>query len=444
MLKRFMLENFLSYRDESYLDLTADSTGDHKNHFSKFGKTKVLKSAVIYGANASGKSNLIKALSYSQDIIVEGLNNVQTYKKYFRLDEKSSTKPTIFEFELEIDTDFYTYGFSILLHSQKIEEEWLYKMKATTSEKIFERKNNDITIGTQLSNSTIKNKFNVYIEDMKHQSNQLFLTEIANKNLENEKIMFLNNIFKWFNNKLIVLYPDSKFTAIRSINKDKNLSNVFSEYLKKFDTGILDINLLKEDFDDSLKHIPQEIKKKIEKDILKDQRQEISIKDSNGSVYTISKNDDNELTVDKLGLIHNKDIDEMFELSDESDGTKRLFDLIPLIECFSKDYTIVIDEFERSLHPNLTRKFFELFYNLNKNKTQLIVTTHEATLLDLKLLRRDEIWFIKKDKKNNSSQTYPLNQFNIRNDKKINKDYLDGRFDAVPIIELYDEIEVEL
>jgi AAA15 family ATPase/GTPase len=133
------------------------------------------------------------------------------------------------------------------------------------------------------------------------------------------------------------------------------------------------------------------IKKQIEKDVLNKKTKRISIGDSKGGLYTIYKDYNNELKVQKLGLIHSEEVDEIFELSDESDGTRRLFDLIPLIRMFSKDFTIVIDEFDRSLHPNLTKKFFELFYNLNKNKTQLIVSTHESTLLDLQLVRRDEM-----------------------------------------------------
>lgn len=170
-----------------------------------------------------------------------------------------------------------------------------------------------------------------------------------------------------------------------------------------------------------------------------------TLKTSDGQFYTIYKDDNDEFKVEKLGLIHSNDIEEIFELKDESDGTRRLFDLIPLISKFSKDYTIIIDEFGRSLHPKLTKKFFELFYKLNNNvesKTQLIVTTHESTLLDQELVRRDEIWFIEKDK-TGASNIFSLNQFKVRYDSKIEKAYLLGRYGAIPIFKTFDEIDME-
>ena len=444
MLKRFSLENFSSFKLKNYLDLTADNTEIHSNHICDFKKVKILKSAIIYGANASGKSNLIKALNYAKDIVSLGLDNVETYKKYFRLDKESINKPTIFEFELEIDNKFYSFGFSSLLSEKKIIEEWLYEIGRKVPEKIYERINNEITIGKSLEkNKDIKKRFEIYIDDMKNQANQLFLSEISNKNLDFKEIVIINNIFNWFDEKLIILYPHTEFGGKAFLNKNENLVKIFCEYLNKFDTGIINISSIEENFEDSLKHLPEKIKKQIEKDVLNKKTKRISIGDSKGGLYTIYKNDNNELKVQKLGLIHSEEVDEIFELSDESDGTRRLFDLIPLIRMFSKDFTIVIDEFDRSLHPNLTKKFFELFYNLNKNKTQLIVSTHESTLLDLQLVRRDELWFVKKDKKG-ASQTYPLNQFNLRHDKKIDKDYLMGRFDAIPMIDIYDEINMEI
>ena len=163
---------------------------------------------------------------------------------------------------------------------------------------------------------------------------------------------------------------------------------------------------------------------------------------SDGLFVTIYKDENNELKIQKLGLVHSKDVDDVFELQDESDGTKRLFDLIPLISKFNADYTIIIDEFDRSLHPKLTKAFFELFYKDNNSKSQLIVTTHESTLLDLTLLRRDEIWFTEKDE-DGASKLFTLNQFRERYDKKIEKAYLLGRYGAIPVLQDFDELEMD-
>jgi AAA15 family ATPase/GTPase len=444
MLKRFSIENFLSYQEENNLDLTAGRTEFHSSHIYDFKKTKLLKSAIIYGANASGKSNLIKAIEYAKDIITDGLKNIDTQKKYFRLDKKSINKPTQFEFELEINDKFYSYGLSAILQNKKVEEEWLYEIGKSSPELIFERKLNQIKIGKLLTKKTVKERFKIYADDMKNQSHQLFLSEIANKELEEKEVQILNQVYNWFTNKLIILYPNTKYGNLSFIGSDNNLSKIFKKHLKVFDTGIVDISSIEEDFEQTFKEFPKEIKIDIEKDLVedKDKNRKVILRGSNGLFATIYKDKNGELKIQKLGLVHNQKIDDIFELQDESDGTKRLFDLIPLITKFNDDYTILIDEFDRSLHPMLTKAFFELFYRENCNKSQLIVTSHESTLLDLELVRRDEIWFAEKDK-NGTTKLFSLNQFKERYDKKIEKAYLLGRYGAIPVFKTFDEIDME-
>lgn len=445
MLKRFIVENFSSYRDESILELTAGRTELHPSHLFKFPNQKVniLKSAIIYGANASGKSNLIKAIEYAKGIIKNGLDDTDTYKKYFRLDAISSKKETKFEFELEINEIFYSYGFSSILNSKEISEEWLYRIDTSSPKMIFERQKNKISLGKALQSPNIKTRFEIYSEDMKNQSNQLFLNEIAKKELDIDEVKILNDIYYWFEKKLIILYPHSKYDGISSIATNNNLSKIFKKYLNEFDTGVIDISTIEEEFTKSLKDLPIELKKDIEKDLLEDDK---AIKASlafKGNYFTIYKDENSDLKVQRLGLIHSKKFNEAFELKDESDGTQRLFDLIPLLSKFEEDYTIVIDEFDRSLHPKLAKKFLELFYKNNNSKSQLIVTTHESTLLDLTFLRRDEIWFAEKDK-TGVSKLFTLNQFRQRYDKKVDKAYLLGEYGAIPIFKDLDELEVDI
>lgn len=444
MLKRFIVENFSSYRDENILELTAGRTELHPNHIFEYPnqKIKILKSAVIYGANASGKSNLIKAMEYAKDIIVKGLKEKETYKKYFRLDKDSSNKATQFEFEIELNNKFYSYGFSAFLNHKKIEEEWLYEIGKTSPELIFERKENQIKLGKILQKQSIKERFKIYADDIKNQSHQLFLSEISNKNLDNLEGKILNDIYHWFDEKLIIIHPNTKFQNLLSIGDENSLSKIFKKYLKEFDTGILDIVLIEEDFEENFKEFPKEMKINIEKKLMKKKNTKATLQSDKGHFLTIHKDENDELKIQKLGLIHSKEVDDIFELQDESDGTKRLFDLIPLIAKFNDDYTIVIDEFDRSLHPKLTKDFFERFYKLSDSKSQLIVTTHESTLLDLTLLRRDEIWFAEKDK-DGASKLFTLNQFRERYDKKIEKAYLSGRYGAIPIFQDLNELEMD-
>jgi len=445
MLKKFILENFSSFQAENTLDLTAGQTEVNSNHIVKFNKVKILKSAILYGANASGKSNLIKAIDYASKIILTNLDSVDSYKKYFRLDEESSSKPTKFEFELEINNKFFTYGFSSTLSNKEITEEWLYEIGKNTPEKIFERNKNNITLGKLLKKAN-KNKFEIYAEDMKNQSNQLFLSEIANKQLsleDNPEASIINDIYTWFDKKLILLYPNTKFDGKSLLITDKEVSNTFIKYLNEFDTGIKDIESIEGDFEASLKDVPLDIKKHIETQLLDKKNIDGKVVlESDNDIYIIFK-EEKELKVQKLGLLHGLNSQDIFELKDESDGTRRLFDLIPLINKFSQDFTIIIDEFDRSLHPMLTKQFFELFYNLNieNSKTQLIITTHESTLLDLNLVRRDEIFFVEKND-NGASKLFSLNQFKVRYDSKIEKAYLLGRYGAIPIFKAFDEINI--
>ncbi|ASP48554.1 AAA family ATPase [Cognaticolwellia beringensis] len=442
MLKRFTVENFASFKGEQSLDMTASRTEVLPDHVTNFSNVKLLKSAVIYGANASGKSNLIKAIDYAKKIITKGLNDVDTYNRHFRLDDAHLTKKTTFEFEVELQGLFYSYGFSSLLKEKEIQEEWLYEIGKAKPNLIFQKNGSNIEFGSQLRHPEIRARFDIYKDDMKNQKSQLFLTEIADKELEYEGVKIFNALHNWFDEKLIVLYPESRFSGMGHISNDH--TDNLSKYLCKFDTGIVDIESIDEDFDSNFKNMPEEFKAEIEAVMSKKDVKEIYINDERKNYFiTVYKDISGDLKVKKLGLVHGKTQKHIFELKDESDGTKRLLDFIPLINKFSEDFTIIIDEFDRSLHPKLTKEFFELFYKLNKSKSQFIVTTHESTLLDLELLRRDEIWFVEKNDEG-MSNLFSLNKFKIRYDSKIEKAYLLGRYGAVPIFKLFDEIDRDI
>ncbi len=431
MLKRFNVENFSSFRQEQSLDLTASRTEVLPDHVKEFKNVKLLKSAIIYGANASGKSNLIKAIDFARDVIIEGVNNVDTYKKYFRLDDESSKKPSSFEFEIELNNKFYSYGFNALLKDKVIVDEWLYEIGNTKPVLIFQRDGKNIELGKTLLSQDVKNRFEIYIEDMKNQKGQLFLSEIAEKELDFESVSVINNLYQWFDDKLVILYPKTRFSGVGRMSSDNEA--MFTKYLCKFDTGVVNLESIEEDFESNFKSMPDEIKNDIENSLAKEEVKEVVVNDVISNQFlTIYKTKDGELRVKKIGLVHGKTVKEVFELKDESDGTKRLLDFIPLINKFTEDYTVLIDEFDRSLHPKLTKAFFELFYELNKKSSQLIVTTHESTLLDLDLVRRDEIWFVEKDDEGSSS-LFSLNKFKVRYDSKIEKAYLLGRYGAVPL-----------
>lgn len=440
MLKRFSVTNFSSFKDEQVFDMTAGTTKVLADHAIDFGDVKILKSAVIYGANASGKSNLVKAIDFSKNVVLKDLNNIETYKKHFRLCNESYKKDSSFEFEIEIGGRFFSYGFSILLKEKTIKEEWLVEIGKGNPNIIFQRTGSEIVLGSKISlDKNSKTRLEIYSDDMKNQEGRLFLTEVAGKKLDLEIISPINDIFNWFKSKLIIVYPDSKFGGVQLINKD--FAEQLSHYLKSFDTGVVSVNSIEEDFEEAFKGLPEELKIGVEEGVSKAKSGKVMVQGigAEPQFLTVYKNKNDELKVKKLGLVHGKEIKETFELYEESDGTLRLLDFIPLIDRFSSDCTIVIDEFDRSLHPKLTREFMSLFHKLSTGTSQLLVTTHESTLLDLNLIRRDEIWFVDKGD-DDSSKIFSLNKFQVRYDTKIEKAYLLGRYGAVPIFNTFNNI----
>lgn len=439
MLKRFSVENFTSFDTEQQFDLTAGTTRSLDEHIVDFDSVKILKTGVIYGANASGKSNLIRAIDFAKSAIIKGLNNTNSYKKYFRLKKGSSDNKSSFEFEIEYDGQFFAYGFSCILKSGIVKEEWLFEIGKSKPIKLFERNDNSISLGSKLTSGKNKDRFEIYTDDMNNQPNKLFLSEIAKKELNLEELKGINNIYNWFNSKLEIIYPNDKHCGVKSITED--LVSQLTKYLSKFDTGVVSICSVEEDFETALKDFPSDFRDMVVKDFSTKKMKEAAIisQGDEAEFLTLHKNQDDEIKVRKLAFTHGSETQETFELKEESDGTRRLLDFIPLISRLLSDHTILIDEFDRSLHPKLTREFFNLFHSIKDQKSQLIVTTHESTLLDLDLLRRDEIWFVEKTDKDNSV-LFSLNSFKERYDKKVEKAYLMGRYGAVPIFKSFENI----
>lgn len=434
MLKRYSVENFTSFSGSQILDLTAGTTKLLPEHTKDFGKVKLLKTAVIYGANASGKSNLIKSIEFASKIVVKGLDKVDTYKKHFRLDKENSDKVTSFSFEIELNNKFFDYSFSILLKDNTIKEEWLYEI-GSKPERIFERDEGEIKLGRSLiKEETSKNRFEIYSEDISGQKDQLFLNEIATKKLTFPEAGIFNGVFDWFKNKLTIVYPGNTYDHLAIVNRD--LVETLSKHLEKFDTGVNEISTIEEDFEEAFRNFPSELRTDVLNELNNTDRTQLLLKSINSNMgpLKVYKDGSGEIKVSKLGFVHGEHNNEIFEVKDESDGTRRLLDFIPLISKFDSNHTILIDEFDRSLHPKLTREYFKLFFNDSSDESQLIVTTHESTLLDLDLIRRDEIWFVEKSK-GGDSKLYSLNKFQVRYDSKIEKAYLLGRYGAIPMFE---------
>jgi len=450
MLIRFTIENFLSFRDKEVFSLIPGKGTLKPQHKSKPVKgTSVLKTAVVFGANASGKSNLIKAIEFGKKLVLKGSKAEQPITfDIFKLDKKSIKDNSIIEYEIQHKNKNYAYGF--VFNSKEIIEEWLFEINKKSETKIFERKNSNNFDLSFLSKKNKKEETQ-FIEFTAKGTprNQLFLTQIRNTNVtENvSDISDILNIIDWFQNALTVIYPNSKNIGKKfELLENTDLQKLFTEMLDYFDTGIDGIDFKEIDFNKV--DVPNEVKEDIKNDLLSDKSEKKGAFLSNpqdDKYYIITKNKENELEAKLLKTKH-KVIggpNKLFDLKDESDGTRRIMDLIPLIIDFFKGGNVfIVDEMERSLHPNLIYDLFDFFLSkCDDINSQFIVASHESTLLTQKLLRKDEIWFAVKDKQG-ISHLHSLEDYNIRFDKEVRRDYLLGRYKGIPKLGNRDKLTV--
>lgn len=435
MLMRFRVTNFLSFKDEVELSMIPGKTRQHPNHIISGGKSRhsvdILRGAVIYGANASGKSNLIKALDFARDLILEGTKARQTIKVIpFKLDRESNQNPSRFEFEFRAKGKDYLYGFEVT--TEKVTAEWLYELKLTTQEPLFERRTSsqgqtNVDFGRIKFEKKKDREFLDFVA-MGTRPNQLFLTESMEKN-----IILFEPVFLWFFHSLVIIFPESRFGISEKSAKDIEL---LSQFLEKLDTGISGIELRQVSSEKFDKKLQQQILEEFIKNGDEDRR--IALFGPRGERLFFSQTEAGEVIAQELvfrhRIIDSKD-EITFDADEESDGSIRLMDLIPVLYMGNdSERVFIIDELDRSLHENLCYKLMELFFQRQNTLTQIVVTTHETNLLNFDLLRRDEIWFVDRDRQG-STKLYSLEEFSPRYDRDIQKGYLLGRFGAIPVVE---------
>ena len=355
--------------------------------------------------------------------------------------EENAKRNSSFEIQFTLDGKFYAYGFCLYLQERKVVAEWLYELYQNGSAKtLFERENGE---KPQLGSNIVLDKrdalkMQTYLEDFDEKSNILFLSFMnrGKKYNKNSKIAFFKDVYTWITESLDVCTPQTSLNSFEYYYDDASLIKI-NELIKTFDTGITKISIEEITQDELRKELPEpifndvmeEIKKKLEDDNIKDVK--VSMR-SHESFFNIESINGSELKVTTIKLKHGNSFYD-FNFNEESDGTRRLFELLDILLNKSENKVYVIDEMERSLHPKLTSRFIELFDQMHPaQKIQLIFTTHEASIMDQELFRRDEIWFVERDKDNNSD-IYSLDKFKERYDKKLSKAYLEGRYGAIPV-----------
>ena len=397
MLVQFMVKNVLSFREETVLDMTAiNAYKEHESNLIDNGtKERFLRVAAIYGANASGKSNLYMAMRYFQKIIVESLNNVddssmtaiERYYEPFKFENKKENS----EFQIiEIIGDSeYKYGFEY--NDKCIVTEWLYRknLKTNRTSSVFERTSEKVKFG-----ASVRKECDVYKEQIPAET---LLLSFFNK--LKMKTNIFDEVYAGILDTLVVptdFCEDSRLLKaflprVIDCEKEKLVS-----FLSAIDTGIKDIR-----YDDSEKEI---------------------------RFFTVHKGKD--------------DKDYSLNLFFESEGTiKSIMLFIYARNAILNNRLIFVDELNIKLHPLLLKFIVDLFYDENSS-AQLIYTTHDTTLMDKRFFRRDQIWFVQKDKFG-YSELVALSDFKVRSDASFEKDYLAGVYGGIPDLKEFELKEGE-
>lgn len=410
MLIEFRVCNFRSFRDQQVLSLVAakDTTLSDLNTMPSgiSAAPSLLRSVVLYGPNASGKSNVIKAMEYMKAVVAQSASIApdRTFRVApFLLDKNSSIKPTDFEITLIIDGVRYQYGFG--LTKNRITHEYLLAYRSAKPQKWFERTFDPISEKyTYEFSSFLRGKKDSWRDATR--ANSLFLSMAVLLNSEQ-----LKPIYDWFHTEMVVINETSTLNQDFSVKRlqESDGKAEICEFLTAADISISEIDVVT-------------------------QKKSGHIVTFNGEVETPSiKKEDKD--VQELRFKHEtEEGDAIFELADESTGTRNLLFLAgPVLDILRKGRTLIVDELDTSLHPLLVRRLVELFNNPSSNPSnaQLIFSTHDTSLLDNTLFRRDQIWFVEKDK-SQASSLYPLSDFSPRKNEAFEIGYLTGRYGALP------------
>ena len=394
MLIQFSVENFLSIKDKVVLSLLASRDNEHPEHLILDGNKNYLKSAVIYGANASGKSNVLNAFWFMVNYVLTS-HNQQVHKAIdripFKFDKETPARPSSFEVIFTANGIRYAYGFSVT--DKAVVEEYLYYYPNGRQAIIFERKD------------TTDFRFTVDIDEQntlkeRTSANKLYLSVASNWSYV--KVI---PVLEWFASCQIITknsVADAYGLEAEQL-KDDDYRRVIASMLRIADFGIQSLQVRDSD----------------------------PISSKRGDIFT---NVDAVHTVqDVEGNISSYTLN----MTEESDGTNSYFKLIGVVKkALDLGTLLVADEMDAHLHPLLTKHLVSLFNSaeFNPKGAQLIFTSHNTNLLDLDVLRRDQIWFTEKDEQTAATDLFSLYDFSIRKDAKVEKGYLIGRYGAIPFI----------
>lgn len=428
MLIEFTFSNYRSFRDEAILSMEATGLGAFKNCLITHGNMKLLPGVAVYGKNGGGKSNIIRAFW----LAVQFIKNAQRTQHEkatipvvpFALNDYSSSEPTEFHFVYTLDGIKYWYGFTAT--KEQIIQEYLYHAPKGQKALVFSREKQTFSF------TEAKSRRKLISETVA--SNQLYFSVACTMN-DSACIKAMS----WFRDRIFFSRDYSDIPRqLLEYSDDTNMLKAISDYAKAADFGIKDMSfeINSKEMRDKLtfpEGIPEEIKTALTQ-----------------FIHTLSETSNNSEIRLKMGEVKaasiHTGVDQsgnqktyLLELSDESDGTRKLMSIAPAIESvLSNGGVLLVDEIERELHPMLVDYIIAKFQSkrTNPNGAQIIFTTHNTELMNLELLRKDQFYFVDKNELDGSSELYGISDFSTRTTDNIRKAYLLGKYGATPNIEI--------
>lgn len=439
MLIRFVVENIFSFDDRKEFQMFPVKTlKTLKHHVYEMEKLNLLKMASIYGANGSGKSNLIKSIGLLQKIVLNKTTADEIKSSIFKFHNPEKTKQILAVEFLQENTPFY-YGLEVENGIIVTEELYLSGL-GKKDELIYERKTDE----------NLKTTINFTKDFEKIKENQMLKSILISEFVKPEETIIglisrrenkyfdsIKKAFSWFES-LLIITPYSKLSLTPIITGSNPLVNKqeLEKVISEMNFGIKYISTEKTELMEYLGKNDENQADEIISMVEKSKDKSIRLINNNKGIDVSIIKDNDEYFVVKPLFRHigkkNREVD--FDIKEESDGTIRIIDLIPAFRiAASSQNVIIIDEIERSIHPNLIKELIKEFSLTESTKGQLIFTTHESNLLDQEIFRQDEIWFTEKDQ-NASTDIYSLSNFKVHKTKDIRKGYLCGRYGSIPFL----------
>ncbi|MEM8589849.1 MAG: ATP-binding protein [Pseudomonadota bacterium] len=414
MLLRFGVRNFISIRDAEELSLVASTLSDPSDGLieSKLAtQMKILPVAIVYGANASGKSNVVAAFEQLRSVVLfshsHGTPEGGVPRRPFALDEACASETTEFSVDFEWDNSRYQFGFGT--DGEVITEEWLYSTPGTRRQTLYVRSLQDFKFGRSLRGK------NRVISELTR-PNSLFISAAAQNG--HEELSKVSRFFRSIHVEKSITQVPHLIPQIIGTDLDERVI----EFLRNIGTGVTSYSLgekyVSEEVLEMRTRLVDFLSDLAKGDPLSELRDRVDEKESDLKLAHKGRGDD----------------DVLFELEQESAGTRRLLVVLTLVfRALDHGATLFIDEFDASLHTQACEAILGLFANpkINTRGAQLIATTHDTNLLDSKWLRRDQIWFTEKDSYG-ATHIYPLTDIRTRKGDNLERGYLQGRYGAIP------------